>query len=129
MSAIERLRLTLRAVLEVGVVAGLAYGGIHTGQGPAAKVLLGVGAPLVGFGFWGAVDFRRVRHAEGLRLLQELVISGFAAGAFYAAGVHPLGIAVAALSILYHALVYVSGARLLEPDDAPVASTGISVVR
>ena len=129
MSAIERLRLTLRVMLEVGVVAALAGWGIHTGQGAAAKVMLGAGVPLVGFGFWGAVDFRRARHAEGLRLLQELAVSGFAAGALYATGAHALGIAVAALSIVYHALVYASGARLLKPVDAPAASTGIPLVR
>ena len=96
----------------------LAYWGIHTGRGIVAKVLLGVGAPLVGFGFWGAMDFRRARHAEGLRLLQELVVSGLAALAWYASGAHLLGVAVAAWSIAYHAVVYASGARLLKPVTA-----------
>ena len=114
MSAIERLSLTLRVILEVGVVAALAGWGIHTGHRTAAKVARGVGAPLVGDGFWGAVDFHRVRDAEGLRLLQELVVSGLAAVAWYASGAHLLGVALAAWSILYHVFVYASGARLLK---------------
>jgi Protein of unknown function (DUF2568) len=118
-SAIERLSLTMRVMLEVGVVAALADWGIQTGQGTTAKVLLGLGVPLVGFGLWGAVDFHRARHAEGLRLVQELVISGLAAVAWYAAGAHLLGVALAAWSIVYHALVYASGARLLKPVSAP----------
>ena len=114
MSAREGFSLVLRVMLEVGVVIALADWGIHTGQGTPAKVLLGVGAPLVGFGFWGAVDFHRARHAEGLRLLQELVVSGLAAVAWYATGAHLLGVTLAAWSILYHAFVYASGARLLK---------------
>jgi hypothetical protein len=39
-----------------------------------------LGAPLVGFGFWGAVDFHQAgRFAEPLRLIQELAISALAA--------------------------------------------------
>jgi hypothetical protein len=113
-SARERISLALRVLLEVGVVIALADWGIHTGQGMAAEILLGVGAPLVGFGFWGAVDFHRARHAEGLRFLQELVVSGLAAVAWYASGAHVLGVTLAAWSILYHAFVYASGSRLLK---------------
>jgi hypothetical protein len=73
-------------------------------RSPRTTVLLGVGAPLVGFGFWGAVDFHRARHAEGLRLPQELVVSGLAAVAWYASGAHLLRVALAAWSILYQRL-------------------------
>ena len=116
MSALERLNLTLRALVEVSVVLGLAYWGVHAGDSLAEKLLLGVGAPALGFGFWGAVDFRQAgRFAEPLRLAEELAVSGLAAVALYAAGSPVLGALVAALSILYHALVYASGARLLAP--------------
>jgi hypothetical protein len=114
----QRLNLTLRALLEAGMVLGLAYWGLQAGDGAGAKLLLGAGAPLLGFGFWGAVDFRQAgRLAEPLRLTQELVISALAAAALYAAGRPALGIALAVLSIVYHGLVYASGARLLAPAD------------
>ena len=129
MTGRQRLNLMLRVLMEVGVVVALADWGFHTGGGTAAKVLLGIGAPVVGFGFWGAVDFHQARLAELLRLTQELVISGLAAAAWYASGQHVLGIALASLSVVYHALVYASGARLLKPRDHPAVSSqgGISV--
>jgi hypothetical protein len=114
MTAVQRVNLLLRVSVEVGVVVALADWGVHTGEGTAAKIVLGVAAPLVGFGFWGAVDFHRFRLAEPLRLIQELAISGLAAVAWYAAGRHILGILLGALSIAYHALVYASGQRLLK---------------
>ena len=109
-------RLALRALLETAVVAGLAYWGVSTGDITLGKIGLGVGAPLVGFGIWGAVDFRQAgRLAEPMRLLEELVISGLAALAVYSAGLHAAGIALVILTFAYHALVYLQGARLLEP--------------
>ena len=131
MTAAQRLILMLRVLLEIGVVVALGWWGFHTGDSTVAKVLLGIGAPGVGFGFWGAVDFRRARHAESLRLGQELAVSGLAAAAWYAAGQHALGIALAALSIGYHALVYASGERLLKSshERAVSSSGGISVAR
>lgn len=119
MSLLQRLNLTLRALLEASVVLGLAYWGVHTGDSAAGKVLLGLGAPVLGFGFWGAVDFRQAgRAAEPLRLTQELAISALAAVALYAAGQPAAALALAALSIVYHGLVYASGARLLAPAQA-----------
>ena len=58
MTTFERLNLALRVLMETGIVVALAYWGVHTGDSTAAKILLGVGAPVLGFGFWGAVDFR-----------------------------------------------------------------------
>ncbi len=119
--------LTLRAVMEAGIVAGLAYWGYETGGGAAAKALLGIGAPLAGFGIWGAVDFRWAGSlAEPLRLVEELAISGLAAGALYASGQGELGVILAVLSAGYHALVYAMGDRLLkaaaasDSPDAPI---------
>ena len=113
-------RLALRALLETAVVAGLAYWGVRTGDSMLGKVALGIGAPLVGFGIWGAIDFRQAgRFAEPLRLVEELVISGLTALAVYSAGLQAAGIALACLAVIYHALVYLQGARLLEPKLQP----------
>jgi hypothetical protein len=119
MTRVERLSLTLRALLETSIVAGLAYWGVHAGDSLAGRLVLGVGAPVLGFGFWGAVDFRQAgRFAEPLRLVQELAVSGLAAVALYAAGEPLLGELVAGLSVVYHGLVYASGARLLASSPA-----------
>ncbi len=115
MRRVERLLLTLRVLLEVAVVAALAYWGVHTGGEATAKILLGIGAPAAGFGFWGSVDFRQAgRFAEPLRLFQELAISCLAVLAWYESGRVELAIALAAFSVGYHVLVYATGARLLD---------------
>ena len=119
----KMVTLALRALLETGVVAGLALWGVHIGHGAPASVALGVAAPAVGFGVWGAIDFRHAgRRAEALRLTEELVISLAAAAALAAAGHDGFGGALAALTIGYHALVYATGQRLL--DGGPSARDG-----
>ncbi len=107
--------LGLRVGLETGVVAALAYWGYQIGSSTSTKILIGAGAPLLGFGVWGAVDFHRAgRLSERLRLVEELVISGLAAAAWYAAGQRFLGLVLATLSVTYHGLVYASGRTLLK---------------
>jgi hypothetical protein len=115
-----RLNLTLRAFMEAGVVIGLAWWGYDAGTAAWSRLALAVAAPTVGFGIWGTVDFRRAgRWAEPLRLIEELVISAVAAVAWYIAGQHALGVALAAVSVVYHVLVYTSGSRLLEGAQQP----------
>lgn len=66
------------------------------------------------------MDFHQAgRFAEPLRLAEELIISGLAAAALYAAGQHILGGALGGLSLGYHALVYLQGERLLKPSQHP----------
>jgi hypothetical protein len=115
LSPMQGLILTLRAVMETGVVIGLAYWGLQTADGAIAKVVLAIGAPVLGFGFWGLVDFHQAgRAAEALRLVQELVISGLVALALWSAGQPLLGLLLAVLSVVYHGLVYATGGRLLK---------------
>ena len=60
--------LILRVTMEIGIVAGLCLWGIHTADTTPTKIALGTGAPLIGFGIWGAVDFHQAgRLAEPLR--------------------------------------------------------------
>jgi len=115
MSPLQALTLTARATMETGVVGALAYWGYHTGSNMTASVAFSIAAPAVGFGIWGAIDFHQLRHiAEPLRLIEELAISGLAALALYGAGQHALGWTLGALSVAYHALVYLQGDRLLK---------------
>ena len=87
MAPVQRLLLLLRVLMEVSVVVALAFWGVHVGDSIAAKVALGIAAPVLGFGVWGAVDFHQAgRLGEPLRLVQELIISLLAALAWYTAG-------------------------------------------
>lgn len=115
MEAVQMLDLALRAFMELGVVVALGDWGYHLVDGSVTRLLLMVGAPAVGFGFWGLVDFRRAgRFAEPLRLIQELAVSGFAAWAWYVTGRHVPGLALAGVSVVHHVTVYATGRRLLK---------------
>ncbi|MFL7869900.1 MAG: YrdB family protein [Anaerolineales bacterium] len=115
MSKLKWFNLALRALMETGIVLALAYWGYQIGNNLWTKVLLGIVAPLLGFGFWGAIDFHQAGNmAEPLRLIEELVVSWLAAFALFVAGQPVLGWTLGLLSIVYHALVYISGGRLLK---------------
>jgi Protein of unknown function (DUF2568) len=115
MSGLQRINLFLRALMESGVVAGLGYYGYHLGSSLGIRILLAIVFPVVGFGFWGSVDFHQFgKLSELLRLIQELVISGLAAVAFYLAGAHIIGWFLAILSVVHHILVYRLGDKLLK---------------
>ena len=125
MPKLPRLTLALRVTMEAAIVAALAMWGYQAGPHTVSKVVLALAAPAIGFGIWGAVDFRQVgRFAEALRLAEELAISGLAALAWYAAGQHAAGAVLAIVSLAYHGLVYLGGGRLLKPRPARQPSAG-----
>lgn len=101
--------------MELGIVVALAYWGYHSGKNATQSTLLSIGAPLLIFGFWSLFDFRKVvATPEPYRLVQELILSGLAATAWYSAGQRTLGVTLGLISIVHHALVYVLGERLLK---------------
>lgn len=115
MSTLKWFNLFLRSLMELGILVALGWWGYKAGDGMGAKILLGIGTPLIGFGFWGLVDFRQAGLlAEPLRLIQELVISGLAALAWYAAGAQTMGWVLGLVSLVHHILVYLAGERLLK---------------
>ena len=115
MRTINWINLGLRVTMELGIVVGLGYWGWYIGNGNAFKLLLCIGAPLIGFGFWGLVDFHKIPHySELFRLGQELLISGLVAYLLYHIGKHFFGVALGLFSIIYHSLVYISGEKLLK---------------
>jgi Protein of unknown function (DUF2568) len=125
MPKLPRLTLVLRVTMEAAIVAALAMWGYHAGPHAISKIVLALAAPAIGFGIWGVVDFRQAgRFAEAFRLAEELAISGLAALAWYAAGQHTAGAALAIVSVAYHGLVYLGGGRLLKPHPARQHSAG-----
>jgi Protein of unknown function (DUF2568) len=115
MSSVQWLILGLRAIMEAGIVVGLAYWGWQTGAGTIAKIGLAIVAPVVGFGFWGLVDFRQAgRAAEPLRLVQELAVTVLVAVALWSVGLPIAGLLLVLLSVVYHVLLYTTGGRLLK---------------
>lgn len=115
MSVLKWINIGLRGTMEAGIVFAFAYLGYHTGTHLYLKVIYLVLFPLVGFGFWGLVNFQGYgKLSEYLRLSQELIITGLAALALYFSGLHFLGFLMAALSIIHHSLLYILGDKLLK---------------
>ena len=115
LSNLKLFNLVLRAVMETGIVLALGYWGYKAGGTAGIKVLFAIIVPVIGFGFWGLVDFRKAgSFAEPLRLIQELVVSGGAAFALYVMEVQGFALILALVSLLHHTLVYISGETLLK---------------
>jgi len=109
------ISLILRWIMEAGIVLGLIYWGVFTGDSTEMKVILAVLAPVVVFGFWGFVDFRWIgRSKEAVRLIQELAITGLVAVALVTAGKPFPAWLLIAVSIGHHVLLYLTGGRLLK---------------
>lgn len=114
-STLKWFNVGLRAVMELGIIVALGFWGYKTGSGATMKILLGISAPLIGFGVWSLIDFRNAGLlAEPLRLIEELVISGLAAMAWFIAGAQSLGWALGIISIVHHFLLYALGGTLLK---------------
>ena len=106
----------LRGLMEAGIVVAFAIWGYHAASG-AMAIVLAVTVPVLGFGFWGAVDFHQAGTlGEPLRLTQELIISGLAALALYVAGQPFWAWTLAIISIVHHAAVYALGGKLLNKE-------------
>ena len=115
LSKLKWINVALRALMELGIVVAFAYWGYHTGKSLTIKIILGIGAPLLGFGFWGIVDFHQAgKMSEALRLLQELIISGLAVTGFYFSGQILLAWILGILSVVHHSLVYALGEKLIK---------------
>ncbi len=119
MTPTKLVTLVLRVTMETAIVAAFCAWGWHAGGTAVRRTALAIAAPVVGFGLWGLIDFRQAGTlAEPLRLVQEMVLSLLAALALYSAGLHALAWGLALLTVAYHALVYVTGQRLLKQEAA-----------
>lgn len=87
---VKGTNLTLRFLLELCAVGALGYWGFESGGGWAAKIALGLGAPLLAAVVWGTLVSPKapVQVSVLPRLLLELAVFGAAAAALYASG-HP----------------------------------------
>lgn len=109
LTILENANLALAFLLELGVVAALGFWGFQTGSGLLAKILLGIGAPLVAIVVWGLFGSPKAAwHLDGIwRLILQVVFFGSAAVALYAASQRVLGVVFALLFVLNCTLLYV----------------------
>lgn len=87
-NVIKYANMGLSFLVELCLLAAFAYWGAHTGQELAAKIGLGVGAPLLGAIFWGVFMSPRapVPVHNPLHLIVKVVLFGLAVVALIVAG-------------------------------------------
>ena len=101
MSLLRDLALTLRFALELAAIVALAWWGFALGAPPAARVVVGIAAPLIVIVLWGAVVAPRPRLTVPgwVRELTEAAVWVAAVAALLAVGAAGLAVAFAVLVV------------------------------
>lgn len=109
MAAIAMINLGLRFLLELCLLAALGYWGFRVGQGPAARLILGLGAPLLAVVVWGLFMAPKatVPLPGPLHLAGEVALFGLAAAALFAAGQPRLAVLFAVAALVNRLLIAV----------------------
>ena len=105
------LALTVRFLLELAALGALAWWGVRTGETPAAKVLLGAGAPLAAAVVWGAFVAPKAAIAVpgAVHVALQLAVLGAAVVALVAIGEVTTAQALAATALLNAGSLYALG--------------------
>jgi hypothetical protein len=111
LAAIKNANLALAFLLELCVIAALAFWGFSTNTGTLVKIVLGIGVPVLAIIVWALFGAPRGPwHLKGIwYLLLKIVFFGSAAVALYVARQHVLGIVFALIFVVNTALLYVWG--------------------
>ena len=109
----KAINLGVRFLLELCMLAALAYWGYQTGSSLAMKLVLALGAPLIAAVVWGLFIAPRAtrRLADPARLLLELVLWAAATAALAAAGQPTLAVIFAVVVAVNLVLGAVWGQR------------------
>jgi hypothetical protein len=105
---VKQANLLLAFLLELGVLAALAYWGVATGSTIPLKMVLGIGTPvlaLIVWATWGAPRSERRLQGRWYWLLR-IGFDAAGAAALYVAGQHLLGTIFALVAVLNCILGY-----------------------
>ena len=118
---LKSVNLGLAFVLELCVVAALAYWGFQVGDGVLVKLILGIGAPLVAIVLWGRFMAPRstTRLTGGAYLAMKFIVFGAGVVALASIGQVTLAIILAVVSIINQILVMVWKQDTGEPSAQP----------
>lgn len=102
LTGLKNANLLVMFLLELGVLAALAYWGFVTGPGMLAKFGLGLGAPALAIVVWALFGAPTAKwHLYGIaRVLLKVIFFGSAAIALFFAGQQVLGIVFALIFLL-----------------------------
>jgi hypothetical protein len=107
MATLRVANLGLRFILEMCLLAALAYWGFRSGDGTLRHIVLGIGAPLLAAVYWGLFLSPKATFslAPSLKLVLEIVVFALAIAALYASGQHVLAIIFAVVAIISRGLL------------------------
>ena len=110
MSSLRTLNAAARFVLEVCVLAALAYWGFATGEG-LMRFLLGIGVPALTVVVWGTFGSpgAPLRTTPLLRLALLTIIYGWAVGGLVTVDQTALAVALACAAVVNTVLLHVLG--------------------
>lgn len=119
LNGLKNANLLLMFLLELGVLAALAYWGFVTGPGMLAKFGLGLGAPALAVVVWALFGAPTGKwHLYGIgRVLLKVIFFGSAAVALFVVGQHVLGM-VFALIFFLNAVLSAVWAQDSQPTSA-----------
>ena len=106
MDALKGVNLLVRFLLELCMLAALGYWGFKTHSGWAAKILLGIGLPVLIAVIWGFFMAPKSTHRlSGIPFtVMDIILLGSGAAALYASGQTSLAWIYAAVLILSEVL-------------------------
>lgn len=106
---LQAANLGLRFLLELCLLASLAYWGFHTDRGLLLKIVLGIGAPLLTAVIWGLFLSPKasVSLVLPVRLTLEIALFALAAIALYSTGKHSLAATFGIVYVLHRILMMV----------------------
>ncbi len=109
MSLLKSVNLALAFLLELCLLAALAYWGAQTGVGLLMQLVLGIGVPLLAAVIWGVfLAPRSSRRVTGvLYIVLKLILFGIAVLALAVTGQPTLAISFAVVVVINVALGYV----------------------
>lgn len=111
MDLIKGANLLLRFLLELCALGAVGYWGFKTGSGMAAKIGLGIGAPLLVAVVWAVFVSPQapVQLPLAFSLLLQVLVFGSAAAALAATGYRTLALVFLVIVVINAILMYVWG--------------------
>ena len=109
MNALKLANLALAFLLELVMLAALAWWGYQVGQGTQWQIALAVGAPLLIAVFWGLFVAPRAtfQTTPAVKFALALAVFALAAVALYVTGQQTLALIFVVLALLNRALILV----------------------
>ncbi len=109
MAIVQSINLGLRFALELSLLGALGYAGFQLDAGWPARLLVGIGLPLIAAVIWGLFVAPKASHllTEPWRFAVELGLFTLGAVALWVVGQTPLALALLALFLLNRLLMVV----------------------